>query len=177
MMTTNITVEHAEDLKRGHVTTVSSGGWCVTISGPNVTVPGQDSAGKSIEDLAALLQAAYRMAATPINSGIGLLARVRTSLSEPLMADLVAVLRAAQRLAAQQWNRASRDVYRCLALAWRNTGMAVPYTLLVAALRAGLPPSTTLCDFNSDANLHSVHALFEIAIARLTNGAAAVHVA
>lgn len=177
MMTTNVTVEHAEDLKRERVTTVSSGGWCVRISGPNVTVPVQDSAGKPIEDLASLLQTAYRMAGTPINSGIGSLARVRASLSEPLLADLVAVLRAAQRLAASNgtghhatsidashW-RGATPAWRCRTPFWSRP------------LRAGLPPSTTLCDFNSDANVHSVHALFEIAIARLTNSGAAVHVA
>lgn len=65
---TQLTVEHADDLKRGRTTAVSSGGWCVKISGPNVIVPVQDSAGKSMDDLATLLQAAYQMAGTRINS-------------------------------------------------------------------------------------------------------------
>lgn len=177
MSTTNLTVEHLRDLKRGRITAVSAGGWLVKIFGPNVTVPAQDSAGKCIDDLAALLQAAYQIAGTPINSGIGSLARVRASLPEPLLAELVEVLRSAQRIADQQWNRASRDAYQCLELAWRNTSMHVPYTLLVAALRTALPPATTLCDFNNEANVHTIHALFESAIAALERSAAATHVA
>ena len=55
--------------------------------------------------------------------------------------------------------------------------MHVPYTLLVAALRAALPPATTLCDFNNEANVHTIHALFDSAIAALEHGAAATHVA
>jgi hypothetical protein len=173
----NLTVEHIQDLKRARITAVSSGGWLVKICGPNVTVPEQDSAGKSIDDLAALLQAAYRTAGTPINCGIGSLGRVRASLPETLVSDLVAVLRSAQRIADEQWNRASRDVYRCLELAWRNTAMHVPHTLLIAAVRAALPPATTLCDFNSNANVHTIHALFDTAIAALKHGAATTHVA
>ncbi|WAJ48029.1 hypothetical protein OK015_28695 (plasmid) [Mycobacterium sp. Aquia_216] len=174
---TQLTVEHADDLKRGRTTAVSSGGWCVKISGPNVIVPVQDSAGKSMDDLATLLQAAYQMAGTRINSGIGSWARVRDALPERLVDDLVAVLRAAQRTADAHWNRASCDVYRCLGLAWRDADMRVPHTLLVAAMRAGLPPETTVCDFNSTANLHTVHALFDAAIATVQQGAATTHVA
>lgn len=174
---TQLTVEHAEDLRRGRITVVSLGGWSVKIAGPNVTVPVQDSARKSTDDLAALLQAAYQVAGTPINNGIGSWARVRDALPERLVADLIAVLRAAQRTADAQWNRASCDVYRCLGLAWRDADMRVPHTLLVAAMRAGLPPATTVCDFNSTANLHTVHALFDAAIATVQPGAATTHVA
>lgn len=175
--TTNLMVERIDDLKGGHITAVSSGGWRVEIRGPNVTVPAQDSAGKSIDDLAELLRAAYTMAGTPINSGIGSLARVRASLPEPLVVDLVDVLTTAQKIADRHWNRASRDVYQCLGAAWRQTGMTVPHTLLVAALRTALPAATTLCDFNIAADPATVHALFDSAITALQHGAATAHVA
>jgi hypothetical protein len=54
-LATGIGFEHLHHIKRGQVTRLTWNGWLVDIDGTSVTVALQDSAGKTIADLATLL--------------------------------------------------------------------------------------------------------------------------
>jgi hypothetical protein len=160
----DIGVEYVHHIKRGALTRLTWGGWAVDIDGPNVTVPLQDSAGKTTADLATLLGAAYKMIDTPIARGRGPLTASRTNLPEPMIGEIVAVLRSAQTFADTHWHRRSFDIYQCLGAAWEDAEASLPHELLIATLRAALPANTTLADYNHHATTTTIHALFNDAI-------------
>jgi hypothetical protein len=136
----------------------------VDIDGPNVTVPLQDSAGKTTADLTTLLGAAYRTIGTPIARGRGPLTGSRTTLPAPMIGQIVSVLRSAQAIADTHWHWRSFDVYQCLGAAWEGAQASLPHELLVATLRAALPANTTLADYNHHASSATIHTLFDDAI-------------
>ena len=157
-------IEHVHHIKRGQVTRLTWNGWMVDIDGVSVTVPVQETAGKTIADLGTLLGAAYRMVDIPIARGIAPLTRIRSHLPAPTVRELVDVLRAAQEIAENDWHRHRFDIYRCISRAWHDADMPVPHTLLIMTLRAALPPATTLADYDHQATPRAIHALFDHAI-------------
>jgi hypothetical protein len=158
-----IGLEYVHHIKRGLLTRLTWRGWAVDIDGPNVTVPPQNSAGKTTADLATLLGAAYRMIGTPIARGRGPLTRPRTSLPAPMIEEIVAVLRSARAIADTHWHWRSVDVYQCLRAAW-EADESLPHELLVATLRAALPANTTLADYTHRASAATIRTLFDAAI-------------
>jgi hypothetical protein len=159
-----IAIEHVHHTKRGEITRLAWKGWMVDIDGVSVTVPLQDTAGKTIADLGTLLGAAYRMVNIPIARGPAPLARIRADLPAVKVREVVDVLRAAQAIAENDCHRRTFDIYGCISRAWRNADMPVPHTLLIATLRAALPPATTLADYTHQATLRGIQALFDQAI-------------
>lgn len=148
---------------RKQITTVSFGGWLVQIDGAAVTVPCQDIAGKSTDALQECLDAAY------------VLAEIRLGSMPPvyppeLRAAVAATLRVASRVAEKKWRRRGHDIYRCTSVAWEQTEMAVPYALLIRALRRSLPAGTTLTEYNDHAaDVGQVCQLYDRGIAQLTS--------
>lgn len=164
---TGIEVDHAHHPKRGQITRLSWHGWQVDIDGLSVSVPLQDSTGRTTTDLATLLQAAYRMLNIAVPRPPDLAAMVRAGLPKPMAEDLASTLRSAQQIADSHWHRRSFDIYACTSQAWHESGMKLPYALLMATLRAALPqPGSSLADFNDTATASAIHALYEGAIAR-----------
>lgn len=134
-------------------------GWLVNIAGPYVTVPRQDSTGKTSASLARCLAIAHNLA------GITTLGPADTVVRSPrLGAALIDTMNGAQEIARKYWSPRSRDVYGSVRDAWQAHGMVVPYTLLIAAVRAALPPDTTLIDYNDRADQTQIDELFSRAV-------------
>jgi hypothetical protein len=162
---TGIDVHHAQHPKRGQVTRLCWQGWQVDIDGLSVSVPPQDTTG-TIDDLATLLGAAYRMLDIPIIRRPHPLTVLRAAPPEPLAAELVAILSAAQHIADRRWDRRASDVYACTSQAWQDAGMTVPYALLLATLRAALPQAaSSLAGYEYVPNAQPLHTLYDRAIA------------
>lgn len=162
---TGIAIDHAHHPKRGQITRLSWHGWQVDLDGLSVSVPQQDSTGTTTTDLAILLQAAYRMLNIAVPRPPDLAAMVRGGLPKPMADDLVSTFRAAQHIADVHWHRRSFDIYACTSQAWHDSGMKLPYALLIATLRSALPqPGSSLADFNDTATASAIHTLYEHAI-------------
>lgn len=160
----DIDVQHVEHPKRGQVTRLTWRGWQVDMDALSVTVPPQQTTART-DDLDTLLRAAYRMLDIAVVRPRRPLTALRVALPEPLAADLVAVLRAAQRIVDRRWDRRSTDVYAATSQAWQDAGMTVPHALLVATLRAALPPAaTSLADYEHAAGAQALHTLYDHAI-------------
>lgn len=148
---------------RRPITTVSFGGWLVQIDGAAVTVPCQEITGKSTDALKECLDAAY------------VLAEIRLGSMPPvyppeLRAVAAATLRVARRIAEKKWRRRGHDIYCCTSVAWEQTEMAVPYALLIRALRRSLPAGTTLTEYNDHAaDVEQICRLYDRGIAQLTS--------
>jgi hypothetical protein len=156
------TVHHP---KRGQVTRLNWRGWQVDLDGLSVSVPAQHSAEAQLDDLAGLLNAAYRMLGIAVLPRTQSLFGLRATLPEVLSADVVTILRAAQRIAEQSWNRRSFDVYACTSQAWQDAGAPVPYTLLLDTLRAALPPDrASLTEYNDTSGDLAMQTLYDQAI-------------
>jgi hypothetical protein len=91
-----IDVQHVEHPKRGRLTRLTWHGWQVDVDALNVTVPPQQNPART-GDLDTLLRVAYRMLDVAIARQRRPLAVLRAELPEPLIAEIVDVLRAAQR--------------------------------------------------------------------------------
>lgn len=142
-------------------------GWRVDVTASYVTVPRQDSAGKSTAALAECLAAAHRLA------GITTLGPADTMIrSAQLDAAVIDTLTAAGEIAAQHWSPLGLDIYRCIRDAWQVRGMTAPYTLLIAAVRAALPVDTTLLDYNDHAERAEIIELLSRATRQLSAAAA-----
>jgi len=150
---------------RRRITRVRFGGWTVHVDGVAVTVPNQDTAGKAIDDLAYCLHEAYVLA------GVRLASQPVPVPGPHLVQALIATLQRAQQIAQSRWSARSRDVYRCTRDAWEETGMAVPYALLVRSLPAALPERTTSTDYNDGRDRHRICELYARAITLLGDGA------
>lgn len=142
----------------GDLVVVEFAGWTVHVCGVLITVPGQSMTGKAIQDLRVCLDAAHQMAGVRIDSAAP---QWDASIAEAVLSTL----RAARRHAQRCWRRKSHDIYHCTSAAWQQSGMGVPYTLLIRALRAALPAQMTLMDFNDDADCAQIVALYGRAIA------------
>jgi hypothetical protein len=159
-----IDVQHVEHPKRGQLTRLTWHGWQVDFDALSVTVPPQQNPART-GDLDTLLRAAYRMLDIAVVHQRRPLTAVRAELPEPLAAELVAVLRAAQRIVDRRWDRRSTDVYAATSQAWQDADMTVPYALLVATLREALPPTATnLADYEHAASPQALYALYDGAI-------------
>lgn len=141
------------------ITQVVYGGWTVHVDGVAVTVPRQETAGKTVGDLDLCLREAYAAAGVP--------RPYRRAAGEAGSTELLnETLQVAARLAGQ-WATRSVDVYRCTSEAWESTGMAAPYAQLIRVLWAALPEQTTLSDYAAGADRAQIVELYERAIARL----------
>jgi len=144
------------------ITQVSYAGWTVHVDGVAVTVPRQGTGGKDVDDLDVCLREAYAVAGVRQTCG-------PAAGGARLTEALIATLHLARRLAGQ-WPAASFDVYRCTRDAWEQTGMAVPYTQLIRALRAALPKQTTLSDYTGHSDRAQIRDLYGRAIELLGGG-------
>lgn len=141
----------------GHVITeVVYRGWTVHVDGVAVTVPRQETAGKTVGELDVCLREAYAAAGIPLTCG-------RAAAEAGLNESLIATLHLASRLAAQ-WPAGSIDVYRCTRDAWEHTGMAAPYAQLIRALWTALPERATLSDYAASADRAQVDELYGRAV-------------
>jgi hypothetical protein len=131
-------------------------GWTVHVVDVAVVVPQQGLAGKTIQDLAHCLREAYVLAGVPSTSQP---AAVDPRLAQPLIATLHKALRIAESRSAR-----SHDIYRCTQKAWMAINMAVPYTAVIAALRAALPERTTLSHYGEHADHAQIRHLYARAI-------------
>lgn len=135
-------------------------GWVVHVLDCAVVVPHQPTKGKTIGDLAVCLRSAYALievgeATSGPTTGARRLAR-----GGPLAVAVAEVISAAAEMVGQSPHRGACDVYTCLTRAWEDGGMRVPYTAVLAAVRACLPAGTTLTDFNeAAAGVEPVYAL------------------
>jgi hypothetical protein len=162
---TGIKVNHAHHPKHGQITRLSWRGWQVDLDGLSVCVPLQDSTGTSIDDLATLLCAAYRMLRIPVVRRPSALAVLRRGLPTTLAAEVAQILRAAQAVADKHWDRRPFDIYACTKQSWQDAGMSVPYAALVTTLRAALPqPGSSLAEHNHTATAAAIHTLYDHAI-------------
>lgn len=135
--------------RRRTVTRVRWAGWTVHILDDAVTVPRQNSSGKSIADLATCLRSAYAELGVIGDRTSGPTTGLRGVPRDTELAAAVAqVIVAAAQLAAPLHHC---DVYFCLRKAWQDSAMNVPYAAVLATVRASLPDNTTLADFNDDA--------------------------
>lgn len=149
-------VEHPA--KRRHITEIRFAGWTVHVDQATVTVPQQDLAGKAIQDLAYCLHKAYVLAQVRLSS--------RPAVLDPAQVpSLISTLHHAQHIAESRWSACSHDVYRCTRDAWEDTGMVVAYAALIRALRAALPPRTTLTEYSDQADLAAICQLYTRAAA------------
>ncbi|GFG83161.1 MULTISPECIES: hypothetical protein [Mycobacterium] len=150
--------EESPDDRRGGRVVVEFAGWTVHIAGALVTVAPQDLSGKSIQDLRFCLEAAYDVAGIRVDA-------VAPQWSPHISEAVISALLGGRREAHRHWRRRSYGIYQCISAAWGQSGMDVPYTLLIRALRAALPPGTTLTGFNDDAtDCAQVVALFSHAV-------------
>ncbi|GAA2401593.1 hypothetical protein [Mycolicibacterium llatzerense] len=141
----DVAIEHVHHPKHGPVSRLSRRGWSVDITDTGaVVVPVQTTSGKTTADLRYLLSAAYAMAEAPLQGAY-----------EPVTAStvehVIAALRAGYAAALASTRPTQIDVYQCAAAGWDRTGQNAPYRLVIDALRAALPPKTTLVDHPSDA--------------------------
>lgn len=157
-----ITSEH-DPITGRETIQVHLAGWRVNVAGSYVTVPHQDSTGKSTAALAECLVAAHRLAGTTILGPADTTIR-----SAQLAAAVIDTLTAAGDIAAQHWSPLGLDIYRCIRDAWQDRGMTAPYTLLVAAVRAALPADTTLLDYNDHADRAEIIELLSRATRQIT---------
>lgn len=147
-------------IKGAQITELRCNGWAVRIAGVAVTVPSQDLAGKSAEDLAYCLAKAYALANVHI-------VPQPSALRPEAIAALTKTLAQARHIAKAHWSPRSCDIYRCTRQAWEQDGMRVPYALLIRSLRAALPEHTTLIDYNDHAHRDLIGQLYARAIALL----------
>lgn len=136
----DIAIEHVHHPKHGPVRRLSRRGWLVDITDIGaVLVPVQATSGKTTADLRQLLAAAYAMADAPLQGAY-----------EPVTAgtveDVIAALRAGHAAARASSRPTQIDIYQCAAAGWDRSGQRAPYRLVIDALRAALPPQTTLVD-------------------------------
>jgi hypothetical protein len=103
-------------------------------------VPTQPIAGKNMDDLDLLLGTGYRMLNIATSPRLSPLPQLRNRLPDAMVAQIIAVLRAARNLADMDCRRRAFDIYECTSRAWQDAGMSVPYALLLRSLRAALPP-------------------------------------
>ena len=170
---TGIDVAHLPHTRGGELTRLSWRGWHVELHGQRVTVPTQPINGKNSDDLDLLLGAGYRMLHIATAPRLSPLAHLRGRLPENMVAQIVAVLRCARRLAEIDCRREAFDVYDCTSRAWQDAGMSIPYALLLRSLRAALPPGMgALADYDRRASATAVHALYSSAIDLWRTGAA-----
>lgn len=171
---TGIEVDRTEHPKRGQITRLSWRGWQVDLDELSVSVPQQDSAGKSIDDLATLLCTAYRMLDIPVVRRPSAQTVLSRGLPAPLAGPVAQNLRAAQEVADKHWDRRSFDIYACTKQAWLDDGLSVPYAVLVTTLRAALPnPGSSLAEHNCTATAAAIHTLYDHAISLCRAGGAA----
>lgn len=171
---TGLTVAHLPRTKGGDLTRLSWRGWHVDLDEHRVTVPVQPIAGKNIDDLDLLLGAGYRMLNITTPARLSPLPQLRDRLPDAMIAQIVAVLQSAQRLADTDCRREAFDVYDCTSRASRDAGMSVPYAPLIRSLRAALPPGMgNLAAYDRCARSTDVHDLYTEAI-RSWRGQAAV---
>ena len=140
-------------------------GWEVHIGHHGaVTVPMQPTEGKSVADLATCLRAAYRRVdvggpTSGPTTGAG-----RTPRGGELGTVVGEVLTtAAGALAGNASAVAHCYIYDALRTAWEQTGRAAPYAAVLAAVRAQLPPHTTLTDFAAKVDGESMLAVLRSA--------------
>ena len=161
----DIGVTHLTHPRGGNFTRLSWRGWHVDLDGQRVTVPTQISAGKSIEDLDALLRTGYRMLNIPIGHRARVDSLMAGRLPDALVEKIIEILWSAQHRAASHCGPAPFDVYQCTRRAWEDADMAVPYALLLSSLRAVLPPAAgSLADYTDTAGPAATSALYGRAI-------------
>jgi hypothetical protein len=162
---TGVVVAHVPSVKGGELTRLSWRGWHIDLDGQRVTVPAQLIADKSMEDLDLLLGAGYRMLNIATAPRLSPLPQLRDRLPDVMVAQIVAILRSAQRIADIDCRRRAFDIYNCTRRAWQDAGMSVPYALLLRSLRAALPPGVgTLAAYDRWARATAVHDLYTAAI-------------
>lgn len=171
---TELGVDHVQ-LTAGPATRLSWRGWLVDVypSGA-ITVPEQTAADKAITDLNTLLVTAYARTGTPIHHGYSAdpaqwAAHSATTDRSQIRGDAIAALRAGRGIAQQLWSPRKFSVYACAEHGWRQTEMRAPYAVIMAALRAALPPHMTLGYYNDHApSRRAIPDLFAAAIGHLT---------
>lgn len=130
-----------------HITRLQFGSWFVDVDGTAITVPRQRiTSAHSPLDLDTCLNAARHLIqrrTTP--------ARPAPTTPPPASEAVAAVLQVGHDVARARWQRITFDIYACTSAAWTDTGMTVPYTSLVRALRRPLAPGTRLIDVNDNA--------------------------
>jgi hypothetical protein len=95
------------------------------------------------------------------------LPQLRDRSPDTMIAQIVAVLQSARRIADIDCRRAAFDIYECTSRAWRDAGMSIPYPLLMRSLRAALPPGLgELAAYDRCARPTAVHDLYTAAIHR-----------
>ncbi|SBS76620.1 hypothetical protein MHPYR_340029 [uncultured Mycobacterium sp.] len=164
---TGLAVAHLPRIRGGDLTRLSWRGWHVDLDQHRVTVPVQPIAGKNIDDLDLLLGAGYRMLDIATAARLSPLPQLRVRLPESMITQIVAVLQSAQRIADIDSHRGVFDVYECTSRAWRDSGMSIPYAVLLRSLRAVLPPGVgNLAGYDRCARPTDVHDLYTAAIHR-----------
>lgn len=142
-------------------------------------MPDQSAANKTVADLNTLLATAYARAGMPIHHGYSAdpahwCAHSATTSRSEMRDDAIAALRASRSIAQQLWSPRKFSVYACADHGWRQTEMRAPYAVIMASLRAALPPLTTLGYYNDHApTRRAIPDLFVDAIKHLVGSSAA----
>lgn len=152
--------------KRGtEILTMELAGWTVVIDGQAVTVPHQPIAGKTLEGLRRCLREAYAMRNIAVAGGMGTWATIRPTLPRNVLDYIAGVLDSARRGVYRPGPFSGFDFYRCTRLAWERADMKVPFALVLAAMRAVLPPGMTLTAYGDAVSGDGIDALYAAALA------------
>lgn len=167
----------------GTTTRVRFRGWIIDVDAAGeLTLPRQGLANIDLDDLRTCMAAAQSLAATKkaaVTQTRRAQAATKSAASTGLatttpdrrapITPLVQVLCAARDIAATSWQPRRNDTYTCAKRAWADNNMQIPFAWLTRALRAVLPPDTSLTEFDDTAEtIDAVTGLYDRAIEALT---------